>query len=317
MTLNPQILQAWQKPEPYFQVVKVLLWVFCCYAVAKLIWVWVEAFSADYTISAPSRPMIQSATTASNRINVDAALNYHVFGDEAAKSEDVAVVVQPEATETRLPLKLRGIYAASEQDKANAIIEAAGKQEVYFIGDSITGGSGAKLHEVLATKVLLNRMGQLESLTLEQEDSAFEVESTARPIIAEQDSDREEDDPKQEDEDPSQVVDNPRIKRELGELKQQLMSDPTSLNDLMRWEPVMENGELQGVKISPGKARRLFFDLKLRRNDIVTSINGVSLTDPSQLLGLQQSLGDATEVNLSIIRNGQPQDLSIKLSDTQ
>jgi general secretion pathway protein C len=113
------------------------------------------------------------------------------------------------------------------------------------------------------------------------------------------------------------VVDNPRIKRELSELRQKLQSDPSSLRDMMQWEPVMENGQIQGVKISPGKARQLFYELKLRRNDVVTNINGVPLNDPSQLLMLQQNLATASEVSLTILRDGQTQDITIKLDDNE
>lgn len=313
MQLNAVLINRFTKPEPWIKLAGALMLVLVTYMSAKLVWVWVDVVTADYAIKpAPvSRP---TATSVSSRlVSVDAIVSKHLFGDATAKPVEQAVV-EVAATETRLPLKLRGIYAADNEQRASAIIESGGNQEVYFLGDKITGGRGAVLHKVQATKVILNTNGQLESLTLEQEESVISMEPDRLTSVASGRSGDEEDLPEKMQ---GEVIDNPRIKRELGELREKLQSDPTSLRDMLQWEPVMENGQIQGVKISPGKARRLFYELKLRRNDVVTNINGVPLNDPSQLLMLQQNLATSDEVSLTILRNGQTQDITIRLNDNE
>ncbi len=304
-----QFVNQFAKPEPWVKLTSVFLLVASLYLAAKLVWLWVDAFSVDYRIP-ESQVTPSSSPSRSSEVSVDAVVSKHLFGDVDARPQEVVEERPVEAAETRLPLKLRGIYASEDDQRANAIIEVGGgQQEVYFIGDKIEGGSGATLHQVFATKVILNRNGQLESLTLEQEESVISMQPDSAPKSLQG--------PKDEARSSAEVVDNPRIKRELGELKQKLQSDPGSLQDMLRWEPVMENGMLQGVRISPGKARRLFYELKLRRNDIVTNINGTPLSDPSQLLTLQQELSSASEISLSVLRNGQPQDITIKLNDAK
>ena len=304
MQVNAALLNRLNKPDPWIKLASAALLAIALYLLAKLVWLWVDAFTADYKIPPMAAKPSSQQNTQASQVSVDAIVNKHLFGDVNAAPVQQEVQ-QVEAEETRLPLKLRGIYASTNDKRASAIIEAGGgQQDVYFLGDKINGGRGAVLHQVQPTKVILNRNGQLESLTLEQEESAFSVEEERTTAI--------------ESRAPAAkagnlVVDNPRVTRELNEIRDKLQSDPASLKDLMRWQPVMENGVLQGVKISPGKARRLFHELKLRRNDVVTNINGIPLNDPSQLLMLQQNLTDATEISLTLLRDGQSQDLTVRL----
>jgi len=305
MQLDASLVQKLNKPERWSQIAALVLTVISLFLLAKLIWLWVDAFTADYEIQAAPVSRAQTASQPT-RVSVDAIVSKHLFGDADAKPQEEAVV-EVAATETRLPLKLRGIYAFEDEQRAAAIIEAGGgDQEVYFIGDKVNGGSGATLHQVLPTKVILNRAGQLESLTLEQEESVISMDEERKPALLKTDS-REGSE--------RVVVDNPRIQRDLSDIKRKLEADPSSIQDMLRWEPVMENGMLQGVKISPGKERRLFNELKLRRNDIVTNINGIALNDPGQLLMLKETLSSAREVSLSLLRNGEAQEVVIRLDE--
>ena len=310
MQLDATVIQRFKKPDVWLKVGLPLFILVSLYLLAKLVWLWVDAFTAEYKIAPVAVPKAQP-TLASNNVSVDAVVSKHLFGDVTAKPVEQPVV-EVAATETRLPLKLRGIYAATDDGKANAIIESGGNQEVYFIGDKIAGGRGAVLHQVQPTKVILNTSGQLESLTLEQEESVISMDRG--PAQLRPDERGLEAGPKKSE---SIVVDNPRIQRELTDIRQKLQTDPASLKDMLRWEPVMENGMIQGVKISPVKARRLFYELKLRRNDIVTNINGIPLNDPAQLLMLKDTLASAQEVSLTLLRNGQPQDVTIQLGGAE
>ncbi|NVJ59083.1 MAG: type II secretion system protein GspC [Gammaproteobacteria bacterium] len=309
MQLDATIIQRFKKPDLWLKLGLPLFILVSLYLLAKLVWLWADAFTADYKIAPVATPQERPTTTTAN-VSVEAIVSKHLFGDVTAKPIEQPVV-EVAATETRLPLKLRGIYASSEEDRASAIIESGGDQDVYFIGDKINGGRGAVLHQVQATKVILNTSGQLESLTLEQEDSVIAMDRG--PAALKTDERAPAEGPKSE----NIVVDNPRIQQELTDIRKKLQTDPASLKDMLRWEPVMENGVIQGVKISPGKARRLFYELKLRRNDIVTNINGIPLNDPGQLLMLKDTLASAQEVSLTLLRNGQSQDVTIQLGGAE
>ena len=304
-----QKLMELAKPALITKWLGMLLVVITLWILAKLIWLWVDAFTADYQLPNFSPQPRNNANQQVTQVSVNGIVQKHLFGDETAKpvEEPVQEVV---AQETSLNLKLRGIYASDNEKKANAIIElAGGKQEVYFIGDKINGANNTSLHQVQPIKVILNRSGRLESLTLEQKEAGIVLSSR------DQFEDRLERSIEDSGRAQKSVVDNPRVRKELNEIRQKLQTDPASLKDMMRWEPVMDNGQLQGVRISPGKSRRLFYELKLRRNDVVTSINGTPLSDPSQLLALQQEMATASEISLNVLRNGQPQDITIKLEE--
>ncbi|MEE4244409.1 MAG: type II secretion system protein GspC, partial [Kangiellaceae bacterium] len=248
---------------------------------------------------------IDSSDSTTSSISVDAIVSKHLFGDAAAKPVEQPIVEETvAATETRLPLKLKGIYAADDDTRASAIIEAAGKQKVYFIGEPVDGAQGAKLHQVKPQQVILQRAGRFESLTLIQQESVIDVVDDRRSKLSAVSIK-----PK------PRLVDNPRVKRELTSMKEKFQDDPSSLKDAIRYSIYQEDGEVKGFKISPGKSRQLFVDLGLRRNDIVTSLNGIDITDLSQMDELKEIMNTADEVSLTILRNGQPQDISVVLSD--
>jgi general secretion pathway protein C len=76
----------------------------------------------------------------------------------------------------------------------------------------------------------------------------------------------------------------------------------------------MPNGQLQGYRVYPGRDRRAFASLGLRPGDLVTEINGMALNNPAQGMEAFSTLSDATQVTLTLERNGQPVSLSVDVS---
>lgn len=89
---------------------------------------------------------------------------WHTFGNATAQ------VVRKPATpqrspETRLKLTLKGLVFTGNEQLDMAIISSPGKPDkAYSINDSIPGN--AKLHSIEADRILLERNGRLESLSL-------------------------------------------------------------------------------------------------------------------------------------------------------
>ena len=63
-----------------------------------------------------------------------------------------------------------------------------------------------------------------------------------------------------------------------------------------------------------GRDRRAFASLGLRPGDLVTEINGMALNNPAQGMEAFSTLSDATQVTLTLERNGQPVSLSVDVS---
>ena len=95
--------------------------------------------------------------------------------------------------------------------------------------------------------------------------------------------------------------------------------DPARLTDIIRPQPFMPNGELKGYRIFPGRNRQQFSALGLRPGDLVTEINGIALNNPAQGMEAFRSLGDSTQVTITLERDGQSQVMTLdtsQLSDT-
>ncbi len=146
----------------------------------------------------------------------------------------------------------------------------------------------ATLHEIYADRVILSRSGKLETLHLKTE--RIELPAASRkPAIR-----------------PAQPI------QDLRQLKQQLKTNPQTVFRQVRLQPVMQNGQLQGYRISH-RDRRLMNQLGLQPQDVVTAINSTKVTNTTAMLGLLRKVDDLQSLQVSVLRNGQPRQLSISL----
>jgi len=84
--------------------------------------------------------------------------------------------------------------------------------------------------------------------------------------------------------------------------------------DVMRPQPVMDHGRMNGFRVYPGRDRMAFMRLGLRPGDQVTAINGTPLDDRDRGEQILHTLGSSTEAHVTVIRNGQQQDLVLNIA---
>ena len=77
----------------------------------------------------------------------------------------------------------------------------------------------------------------------------------------------------------------------------------------------MADGKLKGYRINPGKDVAFFHRIGLLPNDLAVSINGYDLRDNGQAMQIMQQLSSMSEMNLTVERNGQQQDIYIRLTE--
>jgi len=100
------------------------------------------------------------------------------------------------------------------------------------------------------------------------------------------------------------VTETTQSKSELGRLRQELIKDPSHIEQLVILEPAQDHkGRLQGYKIHPRGKHVLFEKLGLKPGDIITDINGVRLDHPSQNLVALYQLLTARKLMATIRRN--------------
>jgi len=213
---------------------------------------------------------------------IDAAL----FGKASAKPV-TPVVKAPvqEARPSRSRLQLIGVIGGS---KGAAIIRNGNKQNTYLVGEYMDKNQSLQLVSVASDHAILLRSGVPERLTLVGARKSSQGINTATP--------------KRPDETRREVdLGEARFKRLIGDARQTLTSNPLKLTRFMNIRPVQKNGKLQGYSLNSGQDRRLFQALGLQTGDLISSINGRSVSD-MQLPDVYASLQQQDSVQIEIIR---------------
>lgn len=222
--------------------------------------------AAAATAAAPERPAPTAALESIRR----AAL----FGAVAAADPNT---VNP----TSLNLQLAGVLAERDPSRGQALIgESGAAPRVYAVGATLP--AGATLKAVYPDRVLLDRGGVIESLTLPKRNLAT---LTGAPS-------------------PSPAAVTPPA-----------ASSPSGdLDAVLRWQVVVRPGRSAGLRVYPGNQPRIFEALGLRAGDLVLAINDVPLEDPAYAEQFLRTLSGSPESTLTIERDGREERLSVSLT---
>ena len=313
MNYSNLISTKWLKDyAKWLPLVQWLGWVIIVTLLAKIVWLWVLYFAAP-TEFKPLPINAKPAVSSSQGVDVSALLNRNLFGSIKETPKQVAVV-QETVAPTRLNLKLRGIYATDSPQKANAIIEDnRGQQAVYFVDEKLNVSGRVFLKEVFFDRVILETNGVREQLSLEKEEGAFITVSSSDAVSRDDDAEA-----RSSDDGATQVEDkraNTRLTSRLNQYREQLLEDPKSVADVITGQPHFVDGELKGFSIQPGKDKRLFQELGLRRDDVVTSINGVALTNMQDAMTLMNEAQSLQELTIEIQRGDEQLSLLLNLNN--
>lgn len=265
-----------------------LLLAVAAWQAAVLTWTIVETATSTPALP-PAQPLSIDGESAAETESMDRVAGMHLFGT-ADVSTDTLAAAAADAPETRLNLKLRGVLAASETGLSRAVISSGSDEKVYAVGAVVPGG--ATVEAVLADRVLLRRDGRLETLRLPR-DGVDEGISYTEPEAREE---------------------TPVEPADFGQMREEIIDNPTRLSELLRYSPVLEGGQIRGYRIYPGRDRASFAGLGLQPGDIVTAINGSPLSDPGRAMELMNNMTDQSNVILTIERNGTVQDVTLSPS---
>lgn len=272
-----------------------ILLILCCQQLATLTWQLLP------TAKGPSQPLMRptlaggsGAPQAANPLDVRSLLQLALFGKAEAPAAKRPVVGSADRQQTmprtRLNLTLTGVLASNQADRSIAIIINGGQESSYGIGD-LVAGTQARLQDILPDRVILDNQGQDETLMLDGEEfKALGQQQSTAPVASGNAS-------------------------ELGQLRNDLVKNPGKLLDYVNISPIMTDGKMQGYRINPGKDVAFFHRIGLQSNDLAVSINGYDLRDNGQAMQIMNQLSSMTEMNLTVERNGQQQDIYIKLTE--
>ncbi|OCH40211.1 type II secretion system protein GspC [Aliivibrio fischeri] len=226
-------------------------------------------------------------------------LNSQVFGrfNAEQKIDQPKAVEVKDAPKTRLNLTLSGVVASSEPSLSLAVIANRGKQNTYGINETIDG-TRASVKAISADRIIISNNGRDETLMLEGVE--YTKISTERNITGSSGT----------------VLGNNRQNSnqdELDKIRKEMAQNPQSVLKYIRLSQVSDNGKIKGYRVNPGKDRKLFDSVGLKPGDIATSLNGVDLTDPAAMSSLWKNMSEMTELNLTVLRNGQLYDIFVGL----
>ena len=88
----------------------------------------------------------------------------------------------------------------------------------------------------------------------------------------------------------------------------------TKLSDVIRPTQYLVNGQQMGYRVYPGRSRQIFNAMGLRPGDVMTNIDGISLTDPITSITQFKLLAEKEEASVTVIREGEPETLVLDTS---
>lgn len=264
-------------------LVNTLIVVMLSYTLAQISWriLSVPESASDMSVNVNNSNRISLA----GKPDLGQFASMHLFGNVDIKEGlPLLRVVVPE---TQLNLVLTGLLTQSLQHDAMAIIAQGSRNEqVYHVGDSLPGD--VLVHEILFDRVVLSRAGRHESLTLQRNN-------TANP------------------ESGISTVSRRNTSGKMGELRKELMENPSQVTRLINAEPVFVGEELRGYRVEPGVEREVFSSAGLRPGDVVTTINGISLADTSNFTEIYLNITSAKKLHVLIEREGELVELDVAL----
>lgn len=288
----PKIRFGKQFPIVAARAVTVCSLLLLAWALGRIAWIWVSP-EQEVTVASPQTMKPKQRNTETYQI--EQLTDQNLFGTyEATGSLNQGVVTN--APKTKLNLTLVGVVSSTDPKQALAVISNGGTQQIYAIDETIKN-SRAVLKQVLSDRVVLRNGGQDEILMLDGVEFDAKVSG---PLVKKSSSGNKK---------PSSAGDGAGLTK----IKAEILQNPQALLKYITLSQQRNEQGVVGYRIGPGSDSRLFNEAGLKSNDIVVNINGSDIRNPAELAGIWKKLSDASEINLTVLRNGQEHNVLIGL----
>ena len=285
--------------------------VWSIFTLAGLLWKLLPQPSQAGPATEIANPLHANGGAASAVVDIETLVSWNLFGAAAQTSagpQPTVPKLRPtpapgsigkNARETRLPLRLQGVVASSEVASAVAIIEYQGVQKQYPVGGKLPVSGNVTVARVLFDRVVLDNDGSYELLKLFEKDTAL-GKPLSPPVAATQLVGRRS---------------NPDITELAETWRRRLYRDPRSMADVVNISAVRQGDQLRGYRVSPGREGRSHFEqLGFKGGDLITSVNGIELTDPGKAMELYRIMRDASEATFEVQRGEQQVNIAVNFS---
>lgn len=302
-------------------LVALILWVLS--SLVRVVWSLLPSQELQAPSAPPVNPIVASSSTQQAiSVDLEAMVGLGLFAEPETQTEIAAADLQGSssregiesgARETRLDLTLQGILASTDDGLGSVIIEANRTQKQYAVGDKLPAAGQVSLAKVMPRQVVIDNNGTYELLSL------FEDSELTRSLDK-ANAERARVPPPIERSPEVNAVSAPansrgNIATQAAKYRAQLYDSPEQLADLVTIAAVRDDNGLRGYRVGPGKDSQQFRAFGFEAGDIVTAINGYTLSDPTNTMRLYQLMRNATEATFDIDRNGVTVSLSVSLNE--
>lgn len=282
------------------QLALVLLGAWLIASLARLVWLLLPPGTALVAVTPPPINAAASprAPAAGAAVDIERLAGWHLFGEAgAAKPAAAAGAIEAQAQDTALNLQLVGLVQSSDDKLARAILLLEGRQQQFALGEQLPASGRVLLSKVLADRAIIDNNGRYETLWLYDQEALNRLGRAAPPASS--------------DAAQGSAIDlrvDPSVTAAASGYRDQLYQNPSGLADL-----IQVSVQRDGFRIRPGRDPQAFAAFGLRPDDVVTAINGVSLSDPGAALNLYNQMRTAQEAALTIRRGGEEIVIAVSL----
>ena len=186
----------------------------------------------------------------------------HLFGRIlVTKGPDQVTTL--EIPDSLLNVAIKGILALADAQQSVAILSVnKAADKVFKVGAELTVGH--RVHEIVADGVVVDHRGKLEMIRLPRASMAELTDSSLNL--------------------------NSSSALGLRQLRTEVLSNPMALEQHIAFQPYNNNGTFVGYRVNAGNKPVMFQKLGLQANDIVASIDGVSIGELAGRMDVLTSL---------------------------
>ena len=230
-------------------------------------------------------------------------LERNLFGAQLAGESQAALASDEPVAATKLPLKLLGTAAASDERRSRAAIqdEKSQKHLVVAVGDEIEGHARVSVRAIERTRVILDNAGRPEELLLREGEippaQAAIVRRGARRTAA------------------TPPAPDAALNQRLQTLNGPGGQGISQILSSARIVPQYFEGQMQGMRVDSIKADSVFQKVGLQNGDVITEVNGIVIDRVEATSAIFDEFATAEAIDIAALRGGASVKLSASAAD--
>ena len=241
---------------------------------------------------------------------------HRIFGKPPGDEGSASAQEPDTLPETDRDLELRGVMAAPpEQGTGMAIIESQAGRRLYQVGIEVT--EGLEVVEIHAARVVLRDGADLEVLEIEHPEWEGATAVTAADPSEQPHQFRHAENGDTAGERPGGEAESGGAlgRYEIETLRRQYERDPRSLMDIFAVAPVVDDGTIEGVRLSARdeEGAEILESSGLQEGDVIQRVENVPVRDQRRLEALGEQIDRVSELELQVERDGEEQEITVDL----